>query len=188
MAEFSKEDIELAKKVEKNYGVPASVTLGAYALESGYGKSTVGKNNYFNIKGDGTNGYRDYESKEESFNDYGKLLSTNRYTSKTKDATNAKEYVQAVKDAGYAEDPNYVSKVVNIIETNNLEQYDNGNYGKISNNSSSTDLDWWGDIVIVVFAIILLIGGVVFVGLAVTNNSLTSGINDVKKLVKKAVS
>ena len=59
MGKFSEEDIQLAQKVQDTYGVPASVTLAQYALESGYGKSTVGKNNYFNIKGDGQGGYRD---------------------------------------------------------------------------------------------------------------------------------
>ena len=51
MGNFTSEDIKLAQDVQAKYGVPASVTLAQYALESGYGKSTVGANNYFNIKG-----------------------------------------------------------------------------------------------------------------------------------------
>ena len=53
MATFSPEVIRLAQESEKKWGVPASVTLAQYALESGYGTSSVAKNanHYFGIKG-----------------------------------------------------------------------------------------------------------------------------------------
>ena len=183
MGKFSEEDIQLAQKVQDAYGVPASVTLAQYALESGYGKSTVGKNNYFNIKGDGQGGYRDYNSKEESFLDYGKLLSGERYTSQTANATTAQEYVQGVKNGGYAEDPNYVAKVNSIIDSNNLTQYDTGEYSGGSSGSSgfsSNNVKWWGDVVIVIFAVLLIVIGFVFIALAFMGG-------EPEKVVKKAV-
>ena len=184
MANFSENDIALAKEVQEKYGVPASVTLAQYALESGYGSSTVGKNNFFNIKGDGTKGYRDYETKEDSFLDYGRLLSTDRYTAQTSGASNVSEYVQGVKNAGYAEDANYVDKLMSIITKNNLTQYDTGSYsGTIASAGNSVNLKWWGDVVIVIFAVLLIIGGVVFLGVAFMDNSdVKSAVKAVKKV------
>lgn len=179
MSKFSDDDIALAQKVQSEYGVPASVTLAQYALESGYGKSTVGNNNFFNIKGNGTGGYRDYSSKEESFLDFGKLLSTERYTSKTSKAETVEEYVKAVKAAGYAEDPNYTDKVLSIINTNDLTQYDTARdtITTTVSEKNNTDLKWWGDIVVVVFSILLVLAGIIFVVLIfVDKDKITSGI------------
>lgn len=184
MGSFSDEDINLAKKVNEKYGVPVSVTLGQYALESGYGEHTVGKNNYFNIKGDGTGGYRDYNSKEESFMDYGKLLTNQRYTDYTAGAMTVEEYITGVKNAGYAEDENYISKVMSIINSNNLTAYDNGNYSNSTTTKSflnKTGVKWWGDIVIVVFSILLIACGVLFIVLAFMET-------DVGKVVKNPLS
>lgn len=49
--------------------------------------------------------------------------------------------------------------------------------------TSAIGLDWWGDIVVVLFAIILLVMGATFVGLAITSSSSGSQIiNTVSKL------
>lgn len=123
-AMFDDQTIGYAQMVQKRYHIPASVVLAQYAQESGYGRKTVGKNNYFNIKGTGTKGYKDYASKKDAFLDYGRLLSKERYTSKTKNATSLKEYVQGIKNAGYATDKNYVSNVITIINSYDLTKYD----------------------------------------------------------------
>ena len=209
MGNFTSEDIKLAQDVQAKYGIPASVTLAQYALESGYGKSTVGANNYFNIKGTGNGGYQNYTSKAESFDAYGKLLSGERYTSKTSSATNVQEYVQGVKNAGYAEDPNYVSKVMGVVTSNNLTQYDStsgGSYGgggaqNVHGDGNLTyinqdengnlykvnklGLEWWGDIVVVVFSVMLLIAAVLCLSLAVMGDAPVK--NAKKKIVKKVV-
>lgn len=192
MANFSDEEIKLAQKVQDTYGVPASVTLAQYALESGYGKSTVGKNNYFNIKGKGTGGYRDYNSKEDSFMDFGRLLTTDRYTSQTNGSTNAKDYVQGVKDGGYAEDPNYVKKVMSIITGNNLTKYDadgtweNGTHGgtgtTISDSSVNLGLEWWGDVVRVILVLLIVGGGLVF--LAMSAGQLGANVPSISDVLK----
>lgn len=171
---FSDEDLMLAKKVQDTYGVPASVTLAQYALESGYGQHTSGVNNYFGVKGNGRNGYRNYSSKEASFMDYGAILSKDRYTSRTNNARNLTEYVQGVKDGGYAEDPNYVKKVMGVIRSNGLDELFPYNKDTLKNtsvqptNMSNTDFVWWGDIVRVVIILLLVVGCFVLLATSVT--------------------
>lgn len=189
MGQFTNEDIRLAEQVQEKYGVPASVTLAQYALESGYGKSTVGQNNYFNIKGTGTGGYKDYQSKEDAFMDYGRLLTTERYTEYTQDATTVQEYVQGIYDAGYAEDINYVSKIMSVIKSNNLQDAKSSETIISNNTGISTagdSVNGWGQIVVVVFALLLVVMGVVFVGIAVTSSTpIGDTIKDVTSIVKK---
>ena len=198
-SKFSQEDVNLALKVQEKYGVPASVVLGQYAQESGYGQHTVGKNNYFNIKTsnkNNTKGYKNYPSKESSFLDFGRLLSTERYTSHTNGATTIEEYVQGVKDAGYAEDPNYVKSVLSIINSNGLYELDNGTYlnsgfvtGGISYDTASggvgsgvLGLTWWGDIVRVVVIILIIGAGAVLLALAVSDTGVLPN-TDIKSMI-----
>ena len=188
---FSEEDIELAQQVQEKYGVPVSVTLGQYALESNYGKNPVNTHNYFSVKKNGK--YRTYSSKEESFDAFGKLLSSKRYTSKTSGATNVKDYLQGVKDGGYATDPNYVSKVMSVIDSNNLEKYDSmpdtwskstksyTSVGTVTSNSNSVGLKWWGDVVRVVIILLILAVGVILLATSVGGSFHAP---DVSKIVK----
>lgn len=162
---LTQEMIKGAQETEKKYGVPASVTLAQIQLESGGnnpgGLSTLAykDNNLFGIKagsswsGDtstyqtteyGKNGYyttsasfRSYDSVADSIEDHGKLLNTSIYTNKTNSATNLTEYVTAMGSV-YATDPNYASKVMNIINSNNLTQYDQGTFKGGTKTSSST--------------------------------------------------
>ena len=108
MATFSNEVIALAQETQRKYGVPASVTLAQYALESGYGSSNlaVKYNNYFGISGSyngqtvrsrGRN-WRKYDSMAQSFDDHGKLLSQGRYAQATAGVTSAGEYVDAIAE------------------------------------------------------------------------------------------
>lgn len=133
MGNFSSEVIKLAQESEQKYGVPASVTLAQYALESGYGKSTVAKtkNNYFGMR-NGSNGWQSFDSMADSFDAHGELLSKSLYADKTANATTAEEYVRAIAET-YApsSDGNagYADKIMKIINDNNLTQYDGGNYG-----------------------------------------------------------
>lgn len=205
MAKFTEQDIRYAQEVQKKYGVPASVVLGQYAQESGYGKSTVGANNYFNIKGNGKGGYKDYNSKEESFLDFGRLLSTSRYTKYTKNATSCSSYMMGVKKAGYATDPNYVNRVLSIIKTNNLTSLDDTSqisakgytpevYGKkatgtvevappTDSSGGSIGLTWWGDIVKVILIILILIGAMVFFTVSV-GGTMSTPLDKVKGVLK----
>ena len=188
MGKFTEEDIKLAQKVQETYGVPASVVLGQYALESGYGTSKLAKNNnnFFGMR-NGSKGWQKFDSKEESFMAYGKLLSSDLYTSKSNGATTVNEYVNSIAET-YAPSSdgnnNYAGKVLKIISDNDLTQYDNGSLGftKTSSKKNNIGLTWWGDIVKVTFAVLLLVGAIIFIGLAVTNSS--SG-KEVKKIINK---
>lgn len=151
MGNFSAEDIRLAQETQAKYGVPASVTLAQYALESGYGSSSLAKraNNYFGISGKNVNTgkfvmsggrtWAAYNSKAESFYDHGRLLSTNLYARKTKGITNGYDYIDAIAET-YAPSSdgnnNYAGTIKQIISQNNLTQYDTG--GAVSGGTSGS--------------------------------------------------
>ncbi|MDQ0176704.1 N-acetylmuramoyl-L-alanine amidase [Bacillus chungangensis] len=128
-----------------------SLIIGQAILESASGKSELAQkgNNLFGIKGayngesvtilttEFVNGEKinvsaafcKYPSWRESIealaNKYVNGVSWNRDLYRA--VVGEKDYrkaVQAVKDAGYATDPAYVSKVVNVIEKYNLTKYD----------------------------------------------------------------
>lgn len=196
MGKFTEEDIALAEKVYKKYDIPVAVTLGQYALESGYGEKTVGKNNYFNIKGKGTNGYKDYDSKEESFMAYGKLIA-GKYLSpvfgemsqvkdKSDDVAMAKAWITGIYKGGYAEDPDYIDKVMGVIESNNLldTDYSKNLFTGEVKKTTGNDLKWWGDIIVAVFSIVVVIGGVFFLYMTVKESTGLS-LNPKERLKKK---
>ncbi len=129
----------------KKTGVPASVTLAQAALETGWGKSTIGDaKNIFGIKGTGTAGtikvptkefvngrmitihdnFRKYHSWQQSFEDHGKLLQKSRYSYALQYNKDPDRYAREIHKAGYATDPNYASKLISIMKSNNFYQYD----------------------------------------------------------------
>ena len=138
MSKFSSEAIKLAQLTEQKYGVPASVTLAQYALESGYGTSGLATtaNNYFGITGkyngqfvvrNGRN-WRKYSSMEESFDDHGRLLSSGRYANATKGVTTSSGFIDAIAEIyAPASDGNndYAGTLKKIVQQYNLTQYDN---------------------------------------------------------------
>lgn len=154
MATYSQEVIRLAQQVEKTYNVPASVTLAAFQYESGGGTSALAKNNnnYFGITGKGTAGstvgtshtWAKYNSMEESFNHFGRLLSSSSYANLTKNANNVEEYVKAYAER-YAPSSdgnnNYAGNMISIINRDNLKQYSNW---KNTNHMSGTPLTGTG--------------------------------------------
>ncbi len=136
---------DLAVKEMKRVGIPASITLAQGMLESGNGNSTLAlkSNNHFGIKchndwngkrvyhDDDSKGecFRKYKTVYESYIDHSDFLATKqRYASlfflKT---TDYKGWAHGLKKAGYATDPRYAKRLIDIIETNNLHQFDSGN-------------------------------------------------------------
>lgn len=159
---LTKEMIQGAQDTEKKYGVPASITLGQIILESSGnyegGLSLLGYkyNNLFgvtagsswngktvvlsNSAGKDTQTYRVYNSISDSIEDHGKVLTNSRYTEKTKNATNFEEYAKGIQAGGYATDPNYSSKLINIIKSHGLDKYDKGNYsGTVTSSKTESD-------------------------------------------------
>ena len=133
---------QVALQSERDYGVPASITLAQGLLESyvGQSKMAVEANNHFGIKayhwqGEvygrsdslGTVGYRKYGSPEDSFIDHAKFLNGPRYTVLYQlDVTDYRSWAQGLRDCGYAEDINYPAKLINIIEQYELYAINGG--------------------------------------------------------------
>ncbi len=125
-------------------GVPASLTIAQAALESSWGSSglTQKANNLFGIKGSGPAGsvimptteyqngvrikinapFRKYHSWAESVEDHTRLLHNKRYAAVLN--RTGRQAAYAVAAAGYATDPDYVAKLISLMDKYNLYQYD----------------------------------------------------------------
>ena len=133
---------ELAVQEMLRSCVPASITLAQGILESGAGLSKLATegNNHFGIKcHKGWTGrsmkmdddkrnecFRVYDSPEQSFRDHSDFL---RYRDRYKflfdlDRTDYEGWAYGLKQAGYATDPKYPSKLIKYIEDYNLSRFD----------------------------------------------------------------
>ena len=122
----------IALEHQREYGVPACITLAQGLLESNAGQSYLARrgNNHFGIKCyswkgpvveyDDTlkhNCYRNYGKAEDSFLDHAKFLRGKRYSSLYDlEVTDYQGWAQGLRECGYAEDPAYPQKLVNLIE------------------------------------------------------------------------
>ena len=123
------------------YHIPASITLAQGVFESGAGKSELARraNNHFGIKCHNWTGrrsyhdddernecFRAYDSAYESFEDHSKfLVSGQRYRSLFDlKETDYKGWAKGLKAAGYATNPQYANKLIEIIQLYKLYQYD----------------------------------------------------------------
>jgi hypothetical protein len=100
------------------------VMAAMWALESGWGKYTSGKNNVFNIKarpGQGTmkNGsyWRDYASPLESAKDFMSLMTDPRYAPGLSRAKTPRQAIEAIAAGGYAGgEAAYPSKIIRVMQ------------------------------------------------------------------------
>ena len=142
---------EVAQSEMNKYEIPASLTLAQGILESGMGESrlAVKANNHFGIKchknwrgkkiyhDDDEKGecFRVYKSPIDSYRDHSLFLSNrNRYSflfQLKKD--DYKGWAKGLKKAGYATDPTYSKKLIELIERYDLTQYDRNINRKKSN-------------------------------------------------------
>jgi flagellar protein FlgJ len=128
-------------------GIPANFMLGQAALETGWGKHEIvaangqSSHNVFGIKAgknwtgktvdamtteyvDGVatkklDKFRVYDNYQQAFNDYAKLLQSNqRYKNVIASAKDVYGFVQGLQNAGYATDPSYADKLMNVITKN----------------------------------------------------------------------
>ncbi|NLI75353.1 MAG: LysM peptidoglycan-binding domain-containing protein [Candidatus Riflebacteria bacterium] len=136
----------VARESMKVTGVPASVTLAQAALETGWGRATIGDaKNLFGIKGTGPAGsitvktqeyingryvtvngtFRKYHTWRESIDDHARLLTTaSRYRNCMANKSNPDQFARELQKAGYATSPTYASTLISIMKQYNLYQYD----------------------------------------------------------------
>jgi len=134
---------EVAVRKMKEHGIPASITMAQGLLESRNGNSilAVNGNNHFGIKctPDWTGGsifydddkknecFRKYRSADQSFEDHSKFLQRPRYANLFElKPTDYKGWAHGLKRAGYATDPHYPQKLINLIERYQLDNLDRG--------------------------------------------------------------
>lgn len=140
---------ELARADMKKTKVLASLTIAQGILESGWGKSELAlkANNLFGIKAttgwtgrvysaetkecyDGatfttiTAMFKAYDSRVGSIEDHSALFVNNNRYAKVVGETDYKVACRAVKDAGYATDPDYPNKLITLIEQYKLYEFD----------------------------------------------------------------
>jgi flagellar rod assembly protein/muramidase FlgJ len=132
-----------AKVASEQSGVHAKLILGQAALESGWGKREILRedgtttHNVFGIKAgaswkgevvhvttteyvDGKpqkvkEPFRAYRSYEEAFADYAKLVGTNKRYAEVLDAPTAEVAARRIQKAGYATDPSYADKLISVM-------------------------------------------------------------------------
>ncbi len=123
-------------------GVPASITLAQAILESGSGQSPLATvaNNHFGLKchndWQGEKFFYDDETPDECFRVYTTvedsyrahsdfLRGRERYQSLFElDPTDYKGWAKGLRRAGYATDPGYATKLINLIEDFQLYRFD----------------------------------------------------------------
>ncbi|MBR3878111.1 MAG: glucosaminidase domain-containing protein [Bacteroidaceae bacterium] len=141
----------MAVEQMERHGIPASITLAQGLLESGAGKSKLASEgkNHFGIKADKRwkgrtmkvmdNGalhkFRVYDNAGESYEDHSQFLIVNkRYASLFRlKKTDYKGWAKGLRDAYYAEDRQYHTKLVALIERYRLYEYDSYTMSDIKN-------------------------------------------------------
>lgn len=123
------------------YKIPASITLAQGVFESGAGLSDLARNgnNHFGIKCHGWQGrkvyhddderhecFRAYHSAAESYEDHSKFLAgQQRYRRLfSLKITDYKGWAHGLKACGYATNPKYAQKLIDLIELYKLYQFD----------------------------------------------------------------
>jgi flagellar protein FlgJ len=143
---FVKRHTEAADRIAKATGLPAGFMLGQAGHETGWGKHEIKQKdgtpsfNLFGIKAgpnwtgkvaevtttEYTNGvakktvakFRAYESYDESFRDYARLITeTPRYAQAKQQTGSPLAFASGLQRAGYATDPDYANKLSRAINT-----------------------------------------------------------------------
>ena len=143
---FVQQHQDAAARVEQTSGIPASYMIGQAAHETGWGRREIkhadGSTsfNLFGIKaGAGWTGkvaevttteyvngeprkmkakFRAYDSYEDSFRDYAKLINNSPRYEKVRSQTNSPlAFATELKRAGYATDPDYAGKLSRVINS-----------------------------------------------------------------------
>lgn len=149
--EFIKEISPAAQNVQRSYGIRASLIMAQAILESNFGQSDLASkyNNLFGVKAGTTDKNIKLETKEyidgkwitikddfawyDSWSDsiiaHAKLMregvdwDKNLYEDVIA-ADNYKDAAKSIQEAGYATDPTYADKLIEVIEQYKLYEYD----------------------------------------------------------------
>lgn len=140
-----------AQEIQAKHNILTSVTLAQAILESNWGESELASsaNNLFGVKSttskphvsmktkefekgkwkEITANFRKYRDWEESLDDHAALFlnGTSWHRDKYRSVITAKNYKQAahaLREAGYATDPGYTDKLIELVEKYHLEKYD----------------------------------------------------------------
>lgn len=146
--EFLEQLTPYAQEVSKSHGIRPSLLVAQAALESNWGQSQLAQesNNFFGIKSASGKEYptkefrqdewteidaafKEYDSIYASVLDYADLLKkgTSWNANLYEEVINAPTYQEAahaLNEAGYATDPNYAEKIIQLIEANKLDRLD----------------------------------------------------------------
>jgi flagellum-specific peptidoglycan hydrolase FlgJ len=131
---------------QREYGVPASVTIAQAIDESGWGQSGLAlrDHNLFGIKGVGPAGsdpmptseyvngqqvsltasFRVYRSVAQSIDDHGRLLATSGYYTKSMAVRHSPDAFASSLTGVYATDPTYGQQLINLMQQYDLYRYD----------------------------------------------------------------
>jgi flagellar protein FlgJ len=151
-AGFIASSIPAAQEGQRQYRVPSSVTIAQAILESGWGRSTLTRDdhNYFGMKCFGSPGpvaigcrdyathecsgadcwathddFRTYRSTSDSYVDHGRQLSSmSRYAEAMNHTDDPDRFAREVHAAGYATSSTYADKLIDLMRQYNLYQYD----------------------------------------------------------------
>ncbi|MCB1666984.1 MAG: flagellar assembly peptidoglycan hydrolase FlgJ [Porticoccaceae bacterium] len=148
--QFIRDVWDHAVNAASELGVDPQVLVAQSALETGWGKKVIraadgsSSFNLFGIKANGdwkggsavvnTVEYRDglasiekaafrvYDSLASSFDDYVSFLKANpRYQQALEKVSDSSEFVSELQSAGYATDPQYAEKIMNIVNRDTLD-------------------------------------------------------------------
>lgn len=136
---------QIAMEQEKQYGIPAPITLAQGILESGAGKSTLTQNanNHFGVKAYGgwtgpiylawdderqKSRFRKYSSATESYRDHSLFLKNNgRYNSLFSNSVyDYRAWAIGLQKAGYATAENYAKALIGFIDAYKLYAINGG--------------------------------------------------------------
>ncbi|WP_432467970.1 flagellar assembly peptidoglycan hydrolase FlgJ [Agarivorans sp. Z349TD_8] len=151
--EFIETLLPLAKKLAVDKGVEPMAIVAQAALESGWGKKVITNHdgtssyNLFGIKADRRwqgdkamvntlefrggqarqerAAFRAYDSYEASVKDYLSFIDGPRYQQALANGMDAKQYARELQAAGYATDPQYASKISQILDGQHFDDYRN---------------------------------------------------------------
>ena len=148
VANFVEQLYPMAEQAAKKLAVSPDILIAQAALETGWGEkiTTDGQgssNNLFNIKADQrwqgdavriktlefrdgiavkeTAAFRAYNSLSESFDDYVSFIHGGDRYSEARAATDGESYIRKLSEAGYATDPRYADKVLDIVNSDSMQ-------------------------------------------------------------------